>query len=60
MKALNNLVSAGGFLIGIEALLLALTKEMAAAALAMFGSDADHIEIAKLCERLAGTQLGKG
>jgi 3-hydroxyisobutyrate dehydrogenase len=127
MKALNNLVSAGGFLIGIEALLIGqrfgldptvmvdvlnaatgmnnstqkkfkqfvlsrkfdagftmgllakdlsialqvaretetpaplsgLTKEMVAAALAMFGSDADHTEMAKLCERLAGGQLGK-
>jgi len=126
MKALNNLVSAGGFLIGIEALLIgqrfgldpavmidvlnaatgmnnstqkkfrqfvlsrkfdagftmgllvkdlsialqvgretdtpaplsALTRELAAAAQAMFGSDADHTEMAKLCERLAGTQLG--
>jgi 3-hydroxyisobutyrate dehydrogenase len=128
MKALNNLVSSGGFLIGIEALLIgqrfgldpvvmvdvlnaatgmnnstqkkfkqfvlsrkfnagftmglmakdlsialqvaretgtpsplsALTKEMVAAAQAMFGSDADHTEMAKLCERLADTQLGKG
>jgi 3-hydroxyisobutyrate dehydrogenase len=128
MKALNNLVSSGGFLIGIEALLIgqrfgldpavmvdvlnaatgmnnstqkkfkqfvlsrkfnagftmglmakdlsialqvaretgtpsplsALTKEMVAAAQAMFGSDADHTEMAKLCERLAYTQLGKG
>jgi len=128
MKALNNLVSAGGFLIGIEALLIgqrfgldpavmtdvlnaatgmnnstqkkfkqfvlsrkfnagftmglmakdlsialqvaretgtpsplsALTKEMVAAAQAMFGSDADHTEMAKLCEKLADTQLGKG
>jgi 3-hydroxyisobutyrate dehydrogenase len=127
MKALNNLVSAGGFLIGIEALLIgqrfgldpavmvdvlnaatgmnnstqkkfkqfvlsrkfdagftmgllakdlsialqvgretdtpaplaALCKEMVAAAQAMFGSDADHTEMAKLCERLAGTELGK-
>ena len=127
MKALNNLVSAGGFLIGIEALLIgqrfgldpavmvdvlnaatgmnnstqkkfkqfvlsrtfdagftmgllakdlsialqvaretatpapfsALTKEMVAAALSMFGSDADHTEMAKLCERLTGGQLGK-
>jgi 3-hydroxyisobutyrate dehydrogenase len=127
MKALNNLVSAGGFLIGIEALLIgqrfgldpavmvdvlnaatgmnnstqkkfkqfvlsrrfdagftvgllvkdlsialqvaretetpaplaALTKEMVAAAQAMFGSDADHTEMAKLCERLAGSELGK-
>ena len=128
MKALNNLVSAGGFLIGIEALLIdqrfgldpavmvdvlnaatgtnnstqkkfkqfvlsrkfdagftmgllakdlsialqvgrdtetptplsALTKEMVTAAQAMFGSDADHTGMAKLCERLGGTQLGKG
>ena len=128
MKALNNLVSSGGFLIGIEALLIgqrfgldpavmvdvlnaatgmnnstqkkfkqfvlsrkfnagftmglmakdlsialqvaretgtpsplsALTKEMVAAAQAMFGSEADHTEMAKLCERLADTQLGKG
>jgi 3-hydroxyisobutyrate dehydrogenase len=128
MKALNNLVSAGGFLIGIEALLIgqrfgldpsvmvdvlnaatgmnnstqkkfkqfvisrrfdagfsmgllakdlsialqvgretatpaplsALAKEMVVAAEAMFGSDADHTEMAKLCERLAGTQLGQG
>jgi hypothetical protein len=35
----------------------ALTKEMAAA-LSMFGSDADHTVMAKLCERLAGAQLG--
>ena len=40
--------------------LSALTKEMVAAAQAMFGSDADHTEMAKLCERLADTQLGKG
>src|SRR5580692_10698407 len=127
MKALNNLVSAGGFLIGIEALLIgqrfgldpnvmtdvlnaatgmnnstqkkfkqyvlsrkfnagftmgllakdlsialqvgretdtptplsALCKEMVASALAMFGPDADHTEMAKLSERLAGTLLGK-
>ncbi len=126
MKALNNLVSAGGFLIGIEALLIgqrfgldpavmvdvlnaatgmnnstqkkfkqfvlsrrfdagftmgllakdlsialevgretgvptpvaALCKEMVAAAQTMFGPDADHTEMAKLCERLAGTELG--
>jgi 3-hydroxyisobutyrate dehydrogenase len=126
MKALNNLVSAGGFLIGIEALLIgqrfgldpavmvdvlnaatgmnnstqkkfkqfvlsrrfdagftmgllakdlsialqvgretgvptplsALCKEMVAAAQAMFGPDADHTEMAKLCERLAGMELG--
>jgi 3-hydroxyisobutyrate dehydrogenase len=37
-----------------------LTKEMVAAAQAMFGCDADHTEMAKLCERLVGTQLGKG
>ena len=30
------------------------------AAQAMFGSDADHTGMAKLCERLRGTQLGKG
>ena len=126
MKALNNLVSTGGFLIGIEALLIgqrfgldpavmvdvlnaatgmnnstqkkfkqfvlsrsfdagftmglldkdisiamqvgretatpaplsALCKEMIGAALAMFGPGADHTEMAKLCERLAGTELG--
>jgi len=120
MKALNNLVSAGGFLIGIEALLIgqrfgldpavmvdvlnaatgmnnstqkkfkqfvlsrkfdagftmgllakdlsialqvgretgtaaplsALTKELVVAAQSMFGSDADHTEMAKLCEHL--------
>ena len=127
MKALNNLVSAGGFMIGIEALLIgqrfgldpammvdvlnaatgmnnstqkkfkqfvlsrkfnagftmgllakdlsialqvgretdtptplsALCKEMVASALAMFGPDADHTEMAKLSEKLAGTLLGK-
>ena len=127
MKALNNLVSAGGFLIGIEALLIgqrfgldpgvmvdvlnaatgmnnstqrkfrqfvlsrkfdagftlglmakdlstalqvgretetpaplsALCRELVVAAQAMFGSDADHTEMAKLCERLAGTVLGE-
>jgi 3-hydroxyisobutyrate dehydrogenase len=126
MKALNNLVSAGGFLIGIEALLIgqrfgldpavmtdvlnaatgmnnstqkkfkqyvlsrkfdagftmgllakdlsialevgretatptpfsALCKELVLAAQAMFGSDADHTEVARLCEKLAGTELG--
>ena len=126
MKALNNLVSTGGFLIGIEALLIgqrfgldpavmvdvlnaatgtnnstqkkfkqfvlsrsfdagftmglldkdisiamqvgretgtpaplsALCKEMIGAALAMFGPGADHTEMAKVCERLAGTELG--
>lgn len=126
MKALNNLVSAGGFLIGIEALLIgqrfgldpavmvdvlnaatgmnnstqkkfkqfvlsrrfdagftmgllakdlsialevgretgvptpvsALCKELILAAQSMFGADADHTEMAKLCERLAGTELG--
>ncbi len=126
MKALNNLVSTGGFLIGIEALLIgqrfgldpavmtdvlnaatgmnnstqkkfkqfvlsrkfdagftmgllakdlsialqvgretgtaaplsALVKEMIVSAQAMFGSDADHTEMAKLCEMLAGTELG--
>jgi 3-hydroxyisobutyrate dehydrogenase len=128
MKALNNLVSAGGFLIGIEALLIgqrfgldpavmvdvlnaatgmnnstqkkfkqfvlsrkfnagftmgllakdlsialqvsretatpapvsALCKELVVAAQTMFGSDADHTEMARLCERLAGEELGTG
>jgi 3-hydroxyisobutyrate dehydrogenase len=128
MKALNNLVSAGGFLIGIEALLIgqrfgldpavmtdvlnaatgmnnstqkkfkqyvlsrkfdadftmgllakdlsialqvgretatptpfsALCKELVLAAQAMFGPDADHTEMARLCEKLAGTELGTG
>ncbi len=128
MKALNNLVSAGGFLIGIEALLIgqrfgldaavmvdvlnaatgmnnstqkkfkqfvlsrkfnagftmgllakdlsialqvgretatpapvsALCKELVVAAQIMFGSDADHTEMARLCERLAGEELGTG
>ena len=126
MKALNNLVSTGGFLIGIEALLIgqrfgldpgvmtdvlnaatgmnnstqkkfrqfvlsrrfdagftmgllakdlsialqvgretgtptpvsALCKELVLAAQTMFGPDADHTEMAKLCERLAGEELG--
>jgi 3-hydroxyisobutyrate dehydrogenase len=126
MKALNNLVSAGGFLIGIEALLIgqrfgldpavmtdvlnaatgmnnstqkkfkqyvlsrkfdagftmgllakdlsialqvgretatptpfsALCKELVLAAQAMFGPDADHTEVARLSEKLAGTELG--
>lgn len=125
MKALNNLVSAGGFLIGIEALLIgqrfgldpavmtdvlnaatgmnnstqkkfkqfvlsrkfdagftmgllakdlsialqvgretgtptpfsALCKELVLAAQAMFGPDADHTEVARLSERLAGEEL---
>src|SRR6185437_7343183 len=128
MKALNNLVSAGGFLIGIEALLIgqrfgldpavmtdvlnaatgmnnstqkkfkqfvlsrrfdagftmgllakdlsialqvgretgtpapvsALVKELVLAAEAMFGSGADHTEMAKLCEQLANEKLGAG
>lgn len=128
MKALNNLVSTGGFLIGIEALLIgqrfgldpavmvdalnaatgmnnstqkkfkqfvlsrnfdagftlgllakdlsialevgretgvptplaALCKEMVNAAQVMVGSQADHTEMARLCERLAGTELGTG
>jgi hypothetical protein len=25
----------------------------------MFGADADHTEMARLCERLAGVQLGR-
>jgi hypothetical protein len=33
---------------------------MVMAAQAMFGSDADHTEMARLCERLVGAQLGKG
>lgn len=125
MKALNNLVSTGGFLVGIEALLIgqrfgldpavmvdvlnaatgmnnstqkkfkqfvlsrsfdagftlgllakdvsialqvgretgtaapisALCKELVLAAQTMFGSDADHTEMARLCERLAGDEL---
>ena len=129
MKALNNLVSTGGFLIGIEALLIgqrfgldpavmtdvlnaatgmnnstqkkfrqfvlsrrfnagftmgllakdlsialqvgtrdrlprrrcrALVKEMIVSAEAMFGSAADHTEMAKLCELLAGSELEAG
>ena len=124
-KALNNLVSTGGFLIGIEALLIgqrfgldagvmtdvlnaatgmnnstqkkfrqyvlsrkfdagftmglllkdlsialqvgretgtaaplsALVKEMIVSAESMFGANADHTEMAKLCERLAGDEL---
>jgi len=128
MKALNNLVSTGGFLIGIEALLIgqrfgldpavmtdvlnaatgmnnstqkkfkqfvlsrrfdagftmgllakdlsialqvgretgtpapvsALVKELVLAAEAMFGSGADHTEMAKLCEQLANEKLGAG
>ncbi|MDE2006027.1 MAG: NAD(P)-dependent oxidoreductase [Rhodospirillales bacterium] len=126
MKALNNLVSTGGFLMGIEALLIgqrfgldpavmvdvlnaatgmnnstqkkfkqfvlsrsfdagftmglldkdisiamqvaretatpapvsALCKEMIGAALAMFGPGADHTEMARLSEKLAGSELG--
>ena len=126
MKALNNLVSTGGFLIGIEALLIgqrfgldpavmvdvlnaatgmnnstqkkfkqfvlsrsfdagftpelllkdlsialgvaaagatpsplsARCKEMVAGSVAMFGGQADHTEMARLGERLAGEELG--
>lgn len=126
MKALNNLVSAGGYLIGIEALLIgqrfgldptkmvdvlnastgmnnstqkkfkeyvlsrrfdagfgldlmvkdlsialevgretttptpfaALCREMWAAAAAMLGPGADHTAVAKLAERMSGTELG--
>jgi 3-hydroxyisobutyrate dehydrogenase len=125
MKALNNLVSTGGFLIGVEALLIgqrfgldpavmvdvlnaatgmnnstqkkfkqfvlsrsfdagftlgllakdvsialqvgretgtptpvgALCRELVLAAQSMFGPDADHTEMAKVCERLAGEEL---
>jgi len=128
MKALNNLVSTGGFLIGIEALLIgqrfgldpavmtdvlnaatgmnnstqkkfrqfvlsrkfdagftmgllakdlsiamqvgretatatpisALVHEMIVSALSKFGPDADHTEMAKLCELLAGSELEAG
>jgi 3-hydroxyisobutyrate dehydrogenase len=128
MKALNNLVSAGGFLIGIEALLIgqrfglnpavmvdvlnaatgmnnstqkkfkqfvlsrkfdagftmgllakdlsialqvgretetpaplsALVKEFIVSAEAKFGPNADHTEMARLCELLAGSELGTG
>jgi 3-hydroxyisobutyrate dehydrogenase len=128
VKALNNLVSTGGFLIGIEALLMgqrfgldpsvmtdvlnaatgmnnstqkkfkqfvlsrkfdagftmgllakdlsialqigretgtaaplsALVKELIVSAEARFGSDADHTEMARLCELLAGSELGIG
>jgi 3-hydroxyisobutyrate dehydrogenase len=128
MKALNNLVSTGGFLIGIEALLIgqrfgldpavmtdvlnaatgmnnstqkkfkqfvlsrsfdagftmgllakdlsialqvgretntsapisALVKEMITAAQARFGDNADHTEMARLCELLAGSELKAG
>jgi 3-hydroxyisobutyrate dehydrogenase len=126
MKALNNLVSAGGFLIGIEALLIgqrfgldpsvmtdvlnaatgmnnstqkkfkqyvlsrtfdagftmallnkdlsialqvaretataaplsAVVREFIVSAEAKFGPNSDHTEMAKLCELLAGTELG--
>ncbi|WP_158925077.1 NAD(P)-dependent oxidoreductase [Acidisphaera sp. S103] len=128
MKALNNMVSTGGFLIGIEALLIgqrfgldpavmtdvlnaatgmnnstqkkfkqfvlsrkfdagfamgllakdlsiamqvgretatsaplsALVNEMIVSAQAKFGPNADHTEMAKLCELLAGSELGEG
>jgi len=128
MKALNNLVSTGGFLIGIEALLIgqrfgldpavmvdvlnaatgmnnstqkkfkqfvlsrrfdagftmgllhkdvsialelgretatpapvsALCKELIVAAVAMLGSDADHTEMTRVLERLAGEELREG
>ncbi len=128
VKALNNLVSTGGFLIGIEALLMgqrfgldpsvmtdvlnaatgmnnstqkkfkqfvlsrkfdagftmgllakdlsialqigretgtaaplsALVKELIISAEAKFGSNADHTEMARLCEMLAGSELSGG
>jgi 3-hydroxyisobutyrate dehydrogenase len=128
MKALNNMVSTGGFLIGIEALLIgqrfgldpavmtdvlnaatgmnnstqkkfrqfvlsrkfdagftmgllakdlsiamqvgretataaplsALVNEMIVSAQSRFGADADHTEMAKLCELLAGSELEAG
>ncbi|MGE0224043.1 MAG: NAD(P)-dependent oxidoreductase [Acetobacteraceae bacterium] len=126
MKALNNMVSTGGFLIGIEALLIgqrfgldpgvmtdvlnaatgmnnstqkkfrqyvlsrsfdagftmgllakdlsiamqvaretgtaaplsALVREMIVSSEALFGANADHTEMAKWCERIAGDELG--
>ena len=39
--------------------LSAMCREMVVAAQAMFGSDADHTEMARLCERMVGTELGK-
>lgn len=43
---------------GTAAPLSALVKEMIVSAESMFGSAADHTEMAKLCERLAGEELG--
>ncbi len=43
---------------GVAAPLSALVKEMIISAEAMFGSAADHTEMAKWCERLAGEELG--
>ena len=40
--------------------LAALCREMVVASAAMFGGAADHTEMAKLCERLAGTELHEG
>jgi len=37
-----------------------LCKEIVAAAHAMFGGEADHTEMARLLERLAGTELQSG
>jgi len=36
----------------------ALCKELVASALATFGQDADHTEMARVLERLAGEELG--
>jgi 3-hydroxyisobutyrate dehydrogenase len=38
----------------------ALVNEMIVSAQSRFGSDADHTEMAKLCELLAGSELGSG
>jgi 3-hydroxyisobutyrate dehydrogenase len=38
----------------------ALCREMVSAAQAMLGAGADHTELAKLSERLAGEELGRG
>jgi len=43
---------------GTAAPLSALVKELIVSAEAKFGPDADHTEMAKLCEMLAGSELG--
>jgi 3-hydroxyisobutyrate dehydrogenase len=40
--------------------LSALVNEMIVSAQAKFGPNADHTEMAKLCELLAGSELGDG